>query len=376
MRYNGGRDRGRSGGRFNEYGGRSSERSGRFSEPYRQSKGMIETLPFLDYKSGKSVSAEKLQDFLEKMKIYSMANHISGLECVFEDEGVYPDFPEPDLPENEQGVPYERWKMEFKDFKDNIKKLKVDKVKLFGETCGQLSKTSLDRIKQCEVGVKAFEEKCPLLLVKGLISTHMIGGKVDDDQNFYTAKLTYDSMKMNEHGELLDNYFNRFNAILIGLSQAAIRAGEAAAYPSDQMQALHFVNTVSQPFQPYGVSMSRKILDKPKTLQEAYEAIVEFGPTKGTRLEPRAVGAFVARGRGGRGYRGGQGGRTGGRGNGRYGGRGGRGACVLCHEYGHWKNECPLNTDHKPNDKPNDKADIDKAIQEIKDGGGKKANKP
>ena len=51
-------------------------------------------------------------------------------------------------------------------------KLAVEKIQLFGIMIGQMSELSKDLIKETEIGREAFENKDPLMLLKGAIHSN------------------------------------------------------------------------------------------------------------------------------------------------------------------------------------------------------------
>jgi hypothetical protein len=178
------------------------------------------------------------------------------------------------------------------------------------------------------------------------------------------------NLKMGD-GEKLSNYHRRFSAALASLVENASRVSkievvsfksESGAYagahteevdphpagvPSDSMQAVHFISTLSSQYGQYKINFMRGVMAKPASLQAAYEAVVQFGPDRlslgaveiDATEKPYQKNIFAFSKRGGRGDR-----RGGGRGNGRVSSKG-RGACAYCKKDGHWKAECPDNHD-------------------------------
>jgi hypothetical protein len=161
-------------------------------------------------------------------------------------------------------------------------------------------------------------------------------------------------MKMGE-SEGLATYHRRFQANFASIVECATRAGKADTIPDDEMQATHFVYTLSSSYRQYKECVMREIVEKPKTLQKAYESTYNFGPNARERpFEGERRVAFkvsprkdtTGRGRGGRGGR----------------GRGGRGNCAICDSPDHWKNECPK----RGKLDNNEDANIEKAIKEVR----------
>ena len=268
-------------------------------------------------------------------------------------------FEEPEFPDEEiQGdrIVMKVWEMEYKDYKENAKKLNEHKIKLMGNMLGQMTDASKDQVKTSLEGKEAIENKDPLSLVKAIVSTHLTLGRIDDEQNLYAAETNYRRLEMGE-SESIANFFRRFTASLASFRECASRAGKEETMPDDEQQSIHFVMQLSVNYGAFKDNFRRGMISpKPTTLQEAYERICNFGPGRSTFAEPRHRGVFVTRG--GRG--GGRGGPGRGFGGGRGGFGGGRGACAICHQYGHWKNECPQA-------KSGGDEDVSKAVEQVKE---------
>jgi uncharacterized membrane protein YgcG len=362
---NGGRG-GRGGPKQSGIGPRGAGGRGRGPNHFRarEARGLIDGLPVLNY-SKSAVNSDELQKWVSAMKTYTMANFIIGLDDIFlSEDPAYPEFYEPDFPdEDERGdaVIMEVWKLDNKEYRDNSKKLEHDKVKLMGVILGQMSEASKDQVKTSQEGKDAIEEKNPLNLIKVIISTHLTAGRIDCDQNLYAAETNYRNIQMGEF-EQIATYHRRFSASLSSLRECASRAEKEEAVPGDELQSIHFISTLNGNYGAYKENFKRGIIPAPTTLQEAYEKIVSFGPGR-SHYEVREIRKGVFSTFQGHGGRGGRGGRGGGFGRG-----GGRGACAICKQPGHWKNECP-------NRKGEANEDVAKAVEQVRDEKGKKAEK-
>jgi len=200
------------------------------------------------------------------------------------------------------------------------------------------------------------------MLIRTFIATHLVYGKTDDVQNLYSAESNYLALRMGDQ-EGIDSYQLRFKANLSALTEAAYRADKMDRTPDEDMQIVHFVNTLSNRYSEFKSDWLRKLpeikeQEQLTTLQKVYERVISFGPDirsmKHTSTNYRGV--FVTQ-------RGNRKGGGGGRGDSNRGGRtstkgGGRGACAICKEHGHWKNECP-------NRKTDEEKQIDKAVNEV-----------
>lgn len=270
-----------------------------------------------------------------------MANFMPGFDRIFSlVDPKYPEFEEAPAPENNGYVEVELWKLKIKTLHESKVRLNDQKPRAMGIILGQMSQGSIDLVRKVGEGARAIDEKDPLALVRTILSTHIGSGKTDNVLNLTTTEDSYHSMKMGYH-ENIEDFHRRFDAGHASYAEAARCAGKEASLPDDEMLAFHFVNKLSDRFGEYKSAVERKMVDRKKTVQEAYEAVVEFGtnkhggahdkPNEGRGNETNTRGAFTVRGGRGRG--------RGDEGRGR--GRGGRGACAICHKQGHWKNECP-----------------------------------
>jgi hypothetical protein len=125
--------------------------------------------------------------------------------------------------------------------------------------------------------------------------------------------------------------------------------------PGDLMQAKHFLERLSAEYSEFRYAQKKGLLKKAETLQEVYDAAVDFGKDVKDKDEEEAerrevfLTAKGGRGRGKNGGHHGNGGRTGGGRSNQHGGGNNslppweRFPCAICHKTGHWKNECPQN---------------------------------
>lgn len=315
--------------------------SGFYSRP--PMRGQIEGLPLLHYNKTSTTSDEVFK-WMSGLKTYAMSNFLPGMDNIFlgDQQAEYPFLDEPDIPDEElqnNKVAMEIWRAAYKEYREDSKKLADHKVKLTGVILGQMSDSSRDQVKTSQEGKEAIDNKDPLLLVKAILGTHLTMGKIDDQQNLYAAERGYQRIEMGE-SESIANFMRRFNASLSSYRECASRAEKEETLPDDEQQSIHFIMQLNAQYGAFQDTFKRgMIVPKPATLQEAYERVCIFGIGRSHEYrEPRHRGVFHTRG-GGRAGRGGRGSH----GRGHRGGTsfGGRGSCAICHEYGHWKNECP-----------------------------------
>ena len=301
---------------------------------------------------------------MDAINTYAKTNFIAGLAavCTTSATAAYPQFEAPDEPN--QGVttyPGKIWEVKYRQYTDNLQRLAADKVKLTGVMLGQMGNTSKDLVKRRQEGIDAITNNDPLNLMKAIVATHLIGSDVDNMRNYYAAETNYrEHLRMSET-ESIETYRRRFNEYVASLTEAAARATQDDKVPAAEA---HFVERLASAYSDFKIAIRRHMVTAPTSVQEAYEAAIHFGTDiKSERKYSTAThaGVFYTDGGRGRGNSSTRGRRGGGRGSGR-GGRGRR-ACVICGEYGHWKNECP-------NKGGKEDRQINEAISDVRSAGG------
>ena len=173
-------------------------------------------------------------------------------------------------------------------------------------------------------------------------------------------QIVQQKIKMDDK-EFIAPYYESFKAIWEHYAVSAIAANQDAHLPDGEMQAMHFIYGLSHNYSQFRDHTLRKVLEMPKSLREAYDAVCDHGTNSrayfsSDERSERKYAFSVTRGRGGRGNS--RGGGRGGRGK-----SGGRGACAICGQHGHWKNECP-NKGGKGSE--SEEKNIAKAIKELR----------
>ena len=70
-----------------------------------------------------------------------------------------------------------------------------------------MSELSKDLIKETEIGREAFDNKDPLMLLKGAIQTHMSDSRIGAEQGLHKTQQVYNSLKM-ESGDTVSGVVN------------------------------------------------------------------------------------------------------------------------------------------------------------------------
>ena len=367
--------RGDGKGRYGGTRGGNNKHQGYYTPP--PTKGLNATLPYLETKAGGALRGDETENFRITFRTYTIANYIDGMHKIWDHDGDYPAFEEPVDPDRgATEAAKEKWKIVYRNYDRNMTRLREEKSKLFGEIRGQIGLGVVDLISKNADGQAALRDNSPKRLIRAIVGSHIMAPEADDNRNYYLAETNYRNQLQMGDGENVHNFLRRFKVQLAALTAAAERAGEAARIPSVAQQVLHFIERLNRNvYSEFKSNFKRNLIqDNLDTLDNALAAIVNHGVDQSTRRNNNngngpygasnyKAGVFVTgRGRGrGRGDRGGRGGR-----NGR-GGRGGRGACAICHEEGHWKNECP----QKEKGRDDDDMLISEAVSEAKGSGAK-----
>ena len=200
--------------------------------PYRNKPmktGMLEGLPYLHINN----QAHVVQEWLDEIKKYAMQHYVMGLDDIFLPDGAFPYFEEPeDLGNSEMKnvMLVEVWKRRYMQFMDRTSRLEEDKCKLFGVMIGQMSRESVDKIKQTDRGLEK------MIKTKG----GFLGSKKyqpEDDTEIYLARLLKKAIKkpyfmiINPCGEISVALFGAFCVIgdLVPFHAETLEEAEDAA---------------------------------------------------------------------------------------------------------------------------------------------------
>ena len=319
-------------------------------------------LKILHYVEGRT-SPEDVESALRDWKTYAMEHYIRGLDTVLDPEGDYPDFQEPDLPDEAGGENYfarKRWEGEFRAYQEDLRKFDADVIKLTGLMLGQMSPESIERVRQDAAGATAIDEKDPRALVQAIRATHytpLSGGNAG--KTLYSALRRWNNLQMGE-SESVEAYKRRATSELEAVRQAAVAAEEEAAVPSEGQATMHFIMCLASKYSDFKREFSRqRINPMPTNLQEAMDRVIEFG--RDDRDAMKAKSSFVL-----------------------YGGKSKakgakqaekfdegpiqRNQCRFCRKHGHWMHECEkfqeaaINFCKDGGSKKKEDDDIDKAI--------------
>jgi len=357
----GGRGRGGRGGYFanRNYGAKKAENDVVYTQKFKPHNP---DLKILHYVEGRT-SPEDVESALRDWKTYAMEHYIRGLDVVLDAEGDYPDFPEPEEPDEEEGDNYfarKRWESEHRAYRDDIRAFEADTIKLTGLILGQMTPESIERVRQDAAGATAIDEKDPRALVQAIRATHytpLSGGNAG--KTLYSAVRRWNKLAMGEN-ESVEAYKRRATSELEAVRQAAVAAEDEAAVPSETQATMHFIMCLASKYSDFKREFSRqRINPMPTNLQEAMDRVIEFG------RDENAKSAFVL-----------------------YGGKGKnkggkeiedldeapveRNQCRFCRKHGHWMNDCEkfqeaaMKFCKDGGGKKNEDSDIEKAINDNK----------
>ena len=168
-----GRGRGGRGGYFanRNYGAKKAENDVVHTQKFKPHNPDLKTLHYVEGRT----SPEDVESALRDWKTYAMEHYIRGLDVVLDPEGDYPDFQEPEEPDEEEGEHYfarKRWESEHRAYRDDIRAFEADTIKLTGLILGQMTPESIERVRQDATGAQAIDEKDPRVLVQAIRATH------------------------------------------------------------------------------------------------------------------------------------------------------------------------------------------------------------
>ena len=172
----------------------------------------------------------------------------------------------------------EAWKMEYKHFFGKREKLDFDKAKLTGIILGQMTAESKDRVRQTEDGRTEISEKDPLKLIMAIRATHLTHGNRNKEENLYAAQMRYNGIRMYEHGETIQQYYQRFEHELDAFKQAAKIAEDEKQIPNEKMQALHFIKKLNREYDNFKDAYDRNLIKgRAGDIQKAMDAAIRYG---------------------------------------------------------------------------------------------------
>ena len=165
---------------------------------------------------------------------------------------------------------------ELKKFKRDEEKLEMDKAACFGTMMGQLGAGSRERVRQTDIGEEAMNKQLPLRLKEAILASHLVSNRRDNNQRLYEVQRVYQKIKMDDK-ESIASYYERFKAIWEHYAASAITANQDAHLPDGEMQAMHFIYGLSHNYSQFRDHTLRKVLEMPKSLREAYDAVCDYG---------------------------------------------------------------------------------------------------
>ena len=204
-----------------------------------------------------------------------MSNFETPIDGIFRANGAtgeYPSRPEPELPEDEDDrVGFKVWEVAYVSKTRFDGKLAVEKIQLFGIMIGQMSEPSKDLIKETEIGREAFDNKDPLMLLKGAIQTHMSNSRLGAEQGLHKTQEVYNSLKM-ESGETVSGFYQKMKSSLAALEEAHSRCGNDPAHRMDDesQRTIKFIYDLSNSYSEFKGFYENKLLDFPDSLDSAF----------------------------------------------------------------------------------------------------------
>ena len=219
---------------------------------------------------------------------------------------------------------------------DKEQKVNDDKVKVFAVIWGQLATDSQNKVSATDKWTEVNDSSDALELLVRVKNTHLTSGKLDEEENEYEARNSYNKLYM-QQSETTGDFKKRFDAAI------KVMVSVKQDIPSQPAQARDFLGKLDRARYVNMLTVYQNgMLAKASTLEEAYHLASNFVVATPSGHSSTIVAVATRKGGPGRGH--GRGRSNNGRGN-----RGGRGRvgpskehpCSGCGADDHWINDCP-----------------------------------
>ena len=293
---------GRGRGRFNGRGG-----SGRGMSPY-MSKGTIPTIgAFLMCSNG--VNANSTILWMGKIKEYVIANFTTRVDEIFGANGTVGSLPTQEKLKDptetgsalQDKLRYKKWELALNAYTAFEAKLETEKVQVFGVMLGQMSGSSKDLVKECELGRTAFQERCPLNLLKSIVATHMSDSRLGAPESLYHVTDAYARLTM-ETSDTISSFYRKTQSLLAARHEALLRCGydDENIPEDDDQQAIKFIKCLLPKYDEFKGFFRNGLVEYPCTLEDAFTQASTYRTNNNDRYINRND-IFTFSGRGGRG---------------------------------------------------------------------------
>jgi hypothetical protein len=258
-----------------------------------QFRPLVAELPTLDFKlQDTSFPAEKVENFMEQMELFSSMYYDSNVKQLFLPNAVYtvPVPPARPAENSEDKYVFELWKDALRIASRKAEKFQEDIIKLAGVIKAQLSSGSKERIERAPGGKAAMDGYDPLAIIKLIRLTHCTGGRNDPAENLDLAMHQFGSVKMHDREEL-SIFYDRYQALYNGVVESATRAGVPGRIPDDTALVLAFLRALNGTYNRYKLMVHEQVRPKPVSVQALYEDLsMNFVPDKTSAAKIFAAG--------------------------------------------------------------------------------------
>ena len=253
---------------------------------------------YLDVAVGATPTGNQTYNWVKRVGEYIATITESRIDTIFGtdgDIGEYPDYEEPEVPTAETSkfelrISMKIWEADYAHYRKQITTLEKEIRKTYAIMWGQISDSSKNRIKECEIGLSAIEHQDPRELLQAIYATHMADNRKGAMENLFAIEELYLGIRMNP-SETVNSYYQKSKSMASALQEAHRRAGDEYSMPGDKQRGVKFILGLSDEFKDLKKYFQDEIKEWPESLEEAFLKASKFTPEKHTT--PQRQNIFV-----------------------------------------------------------------------------------